>query len=131
MNDDFHDNICHADAGDESSQPRVDTGVLYAMRCLAEFLGHLKNTPHGSSNLLDGTLVYVTSDTAWGKIHTATEWPVLFAGKAGGRLRGDEHHNFAGDNLSKALLTAAQVMGSPITELGIDAGRVTEPLSGV
>jgi hypothetical protein len=56
---------------------------------------------------------------------------VLFVGKAGGGLRGDEHHNFQGDNLSKALLTVAQVMGTNLTELGLDAGRVTEGLSGV
>jgi hypothetical protein len=131
MNDDFHDTICHGDPGDQSSQPRVDTGVLYAMRCLNEFLVMLQNTPHGASNLLDGSLVYVTSDTAWGKTHTKEEWPVLFAGKAAGRLRGDEHHNFPGDNLSKALLTIAQVMGSPRTEIGVDLGRATEPLAGI
>jgi hypothetical protein len=131
MNDDFHDTICHGDAGDQSDQPRVDTGVMYAMRCLNEFLTKLKDTPHGSANLLDAALVYVTSDTAWGKTHTKEEWPVLFAGKAGGRLRGDEHHNFGGENLSRALLTIAQVMGAPITELGIDAGRVSSALPGI
>jgi hypothetical protein len=131
MNDDFHDTICHLDAGDQSNQPRVETGVLYAMRCLNELLLKLKNTPHGGSNLLDNSLVYVTSDTAWGKTHTAEEWPVLLVGKAGGRLRGDEHHNFPGENLSKALLTVAQIMGSNVTEIGLDAGRVTSALSGI
>jgi len=131
MNDDFHDIICHGDAGDQSNQPRVDTGVLYTMKCLNEFLTIFKNTAHGASNLLDSTLVYVTSDTAWGKIHTREEWPVLFAGKAAGRLRGDEHHNFQGENLSKALLTIAQVMGSTATQFGMDAGQVPAPLAGV
>lgn len=131
MNDDFHDTICHGDDGDQSGQPRVDTGVLYTMRCLNEFLSQLANTPHGSSTLLDAALVYVTSDTAWGKIHTREEWPVLFAGKAGGRLRGDEHFNFQGENLSKALLTVAQLMGSTQAELGLDGGLVTSPLSGI
>ncbi len=131
MNDDFHDTICHGDAGDQSNQPRVDTGVLYAMKCLNEFLVNLKNTPHGSSTLLDDTLVYVTSDTAWGKTHTKEEWPVLLAGKAAGRLRGDEHFNFPGENLSRALLTAAQIMGSTQTELGLDGGRVTAALPGI
>jgi hypothetical protein len=131
MNDDFHDTVCHGDPGDESNQPRVDTGVLYAMRCLNEFLTMLAQTPRGSSTLLDDTFVYVTSDTAWGKIHTAQEWPVLFAGKAGGRLRGDEHHNFQGENLSAALLTIAQIMGSDVTQLGIDAGQVTSALAGI
>jgi hypothetical protein len=131
MNDDFHDTICHGDGVDQSTQPRVDTGVKYAMRCLNEFLVKLRDTPHGATNLLDASLVYVTSDTAWGKIHTAEEWPVLFAGKAGGRLRGDEHHNFPSDNLSKALLTVAQVMGSAVTEIGLDQGRASEVLPGI
>jgi hypothetical protein len=131
MNDDFHDTICHGDAGDESNQPRVDTGVMYAMRCLNELLTNFANTPHGSGSLLDSSLVFVTSDTAWGKVHTSEEWPVLLVGKAGGRLRGDEHHNFAGENLSRALLTVARIMGSGIAELGLDAGRVDSVLPGI
>lgn len=130
MDDDFHDIICHGDAGDQSNQPRVDTGVLYAMKCLNELLTKLKNTPRGAGSLLDSTLVLVTSDTAWGKTHTKTEWPVLFAGKANGKLAGDQHVNFPADNLSKALLTAARLMGSTKTEIGLDAGRVTAPLPG-
>jgi hypothetical protein len=131
MDDDFHDTICHSDPGDASDQPRVDTGVLYAMRCLNEFLKQLEGLPHGASNLLDATLVYVTSDTAWGKIHDRTEWPVLLAGRAGGRLRGDEHHNFPGENLSRALLTVARIAGSEVDAIGIDGGRATDVLPGI
>jgi len=131
MNADFHDTICHGDAGDQSSQPRVDTGVQYVIACLKEFLTKMQATTHGASNLLDQSLVYVTSDTAWGKTHTNAEWPVLMAGKAGGKLQGDAHLNFPGDNLSKALLTAAQIMGSTATSFGSGAGAVTGPLSGV
>jgi hypothetical protein len=101
------------------------------MRCLNEFLVKLKNTAYGASNLLDATLVYVTSDTAWGKTHTKGEWPVLFAGKAGGRLRGDEHHNFQNESLSRALLTIAQTMGGTLTEIGLDVGRSTSALPGI
>jgi hypothetical protein len=131
MDDDFHDTICHTDPDDDGYQTRVDTGVQYVTQCLNEFLTKLKNTPHGAGSLLDSVFVLVTSDTAWGKSHTRTEWPVLFAGKAGGRLRGDEHHNFAGDNLSKALFTVAQAMGSTVPQLGLDAGQVSSGLSGV
>jgi hypothetical protein len=131
MNDDFHDTICHTDAGDKSNQARVDTGVQYTMRCLNEFLTKLQSTPHGATNLLDATLVYVTSDTAWGKVHDATEWPVLLAGKAGGRLAGDGHFNFPGENLSRALFTVAQIMGSTKSDFGLDGGKVTAVLPGV
>jgi hypothetical protein len=131
MNADFHDTICHGDAGDMSNQPRVDTGVHYAVTCLNEFLTKMQSTAHGASNLLDQSLVLATSDTAWGKTHTSTEWPVLLAGKAGGKLQGDGHYNFSGDNLSKALLTVSQIMGSKATSFGSGAGAVTAPLSGI
>lgn len=131
MNADFHDTICHTDPGDTSNQPRVDTGVQYTMRCLAEFLGILAATPHGATNLLDETLVYVTSDTAWGRVHDPNEWPVLLAGKAGGRLRGDEHHNFHGEDLGRVLLTIAQGMGVQTTEFGVGNGRTTNALPGI
>jgi hypothetical protein len=131
MDADFHDTICHGDPGDQSNQPRVDTGVHYEMTCLNEFLTKMKATAHGATNLLDQSLVFVTSDTAWGKIHTSTEWPVLLAGKAGGKLQGDGHYNFPGDNLSKALLTVAQIMGSTATSFGGGAGAATAPLTGI
>lgn len=129
MNADFHDTICHGDAGDMSSQPRVDKGVMYAMNCLKEFLTKMQAMPHGATNLLDQALVYVTSDSAWGKTHTKTEWPVLLAGKAGGKLKGDGHFNFPNDNLSKVLFTVARLMGSTAADYGLDAGKVTAPLS--
>ncbi len=131
MNADFHDTICHGDGTDQSTQPRVDTGVQYVIKCLNEFLTKMQATAHGASNLLDQSLVLVTSDTAWGKIHTNSEWPVLLAGKAGGRLQGDGHYNFPGDNLGKALLTTAQIMGSTATTFGSGNGAVTAPLSGI
>jgi hypothetical protein len=131
MNADFHDTVCHTDAGDKSNQPRVDKGVQYTMRCLAELLTAMKGTSHGAGNLLDQTLIYVTSDTGWGKVHDRTEWPVLLVGKAGGKLRGDEHFNYPGENLSRALLTVAQLMGSTETSYGLDGGKVTAALPGI
>ena len=130
MNADFHDTVCHGDAGDQSNQPRVDTGVHYAMTCLNELLTKMKSTTHGASSLLDQSLVLVTSDTAWGKIHTNAEWPVLLAGKAGGKLQGDAHYNFPGENLSKALLTVSQLMGSTATSLAA-AREPWAPLTGI
>jgi hypothetical protein len=131
MNADFHDTINHGDGTDQKTQPRVEKGVLYAMKCLNEFLTKFKNTAFGASTLLDASLIFVTSDSAWGKIHTKEEWPVLLAGKAGGKLKGDMHNNYPADNLSKALLTVAKLMGSPITELGADNGKVNATLSGI
>jgi hypothetical protein len=41
------------------------------------------------------------------------------------------HNNYPADNLSKALFTVAKLMGSPITELGSDNGKVNATLSGI
>jgi hypothetical protein len=75
--------------------------------------------------------MYVTSDTAWGKVHDRTEWPVLLIGKAGGRLAGDTHLNFQSEHLSRALLTVAQVAGSTATSFGLDSGKATAALPGI
>ena len=131
MNADFHDTICHGDGSSQTTQPRVEKGVQYVLKCLNEFLTKFNGTAFGASNLLDASLIYVTSDTAWGKIHTKEEWPVLLVGKAGGKLKGDMHNNYPADNLSKALFTVAKIMGSPISEIGLDNGNVNATLDGI
>jgi hypothetical protein len=131
MNADFHDTICHGDGNSQTTQPRVEKGVQYVLKSLNEFLTKFNATAFGASNLLDASLIYVTSDTAWGKIHTKEEWPVLLVGKAGGKLQGDMHNNYPADNLSKVLFTIAKTMGSPITEIGLDNGNVNATLSGI
>ncbi len=131
MNDDFHDTICHTDPGSSSDQPRVNTGVVYTMTCFAEFLKNLKNVPVGSGTLLDNSLVYASSCTAWGKIHQKTDWPVLLAGKAGGQFAGNQHYRQNNGNLSQVLLTIANAMGANLKEIGLDSGHVTSELSGL
>jgi hypothetical protein len=128
MNADFHDQICHLDPGDESNQPRVHAGVVYTMQCFAEFLTRLRAVTEGAGNLLDSTLVYSTSCTAWGKTHSNQDWPTLLAGKAGGALTGDQHVRYEGENLSRVLLTVANAFGAGLAELGAENGLVSSAL---
>jgi Protein of unknown function (DUF1552) len=131
MNDDFHDTICHTDPGDNASQTRVNRGVIYTMQCLATLLEKLKALPEGDGNVLDNSLVYVTSCTSWGKVHDATDWPVLLAGKAGGALKGNLHVRNDGENLSKVLFSIANIMGAKTTSLGAAEGLVTSGVTGL
>lgn len=131
MNADFHNTICHGDAGTSSDQPRVNTGVLYTMQCFAEFLTKLQSITEGAGTLLDNSLVYATSCTSWGKVHTTNEWPVLLAGKAGGQFAGDQHFRQQNGNLSQVLLTVANAMGANLKQIGLDSGHVTAELSGL
>jgi hypothetical protein len=128
MNDDFHNTICHTDAGDSASQTRVHRGVVYAMEALAYFLEKLASYSEGTGTVLENSLVYVTSCTAWGKIHDVTEWPVLFAGKAGGALNGNQHYRAVDRNLSDALFTVAKIFDPSITSLGKAAGQTSSVL---
>lgn len=132
MNDDFHDTICHGDAGDNAHQPRVHRGVIYAMQALAVFLEKLAALTEGSGTVLDNSLVYVTSCTSWGKIHDTSEWPVLLAGKASGALRGDQHYRAMNDQISsQVLLTIANIFGANLTTLGKGPAQATSELSGL
>jgi len=131
MNDDFHDTICHTDAGDNAHQQRVHRGVVYTMQSLAAFVGRLAAMPEGAGTVLDNSLVYVTSCTSWGKIHDRTEWPVLLVGKAGGAIKGDQHYRAEGRLLPEVLLTIANVFGANLTTLGKDASQVSTELSGL
>jgi len=131
MNADFHNTICHGDPGTSSDQPRVNTGVLYTMQCFAEFLAKLQGIPEGAGTLLDSSLVYATSCTAWGKVHTTNEWPVLLAGKAGDQFAGNQHFRKPNGNLSQILMTVGNAMGANLKEIGLDSGHVTSELSGL
>ena len=96
--------------------------MLYTMTCLNEFLTAFKTRPRRLEPARQHTRVRHLRYRL-GKTHSKVEWPVIFAGKANGKLKGDQHSNFPSDNLSKALLTVAQIMGSKLTTLGLDGGN--------
>ena len=134
MNADFHDTIAHTDAGNNATtgyQTRYHKGVIYAMQALNTFAGQLSKMSEGAGTVLDNMLIYVTSDTAWGKVHDTTEWPVLFVGKAGGALKGDQHFRAANGNLSSALLTIANIFGAGLKTIGKGNGQTSAELSGL
>lgn len=131
MNDDFHDVICHNDPGDAAGQTRVHRGVVYTMESLAVFLEKLASITEGTETLLDRSLVYVTSCTAWGKPHGIDDWPALLIGKAGGSVETNRHINMNGGNLSDVLFTIAKTFGSPISSLGVGAGESSSEIPGI
>src|SRR5260370_39992341 len=101
------------------------------MECFLAFFQRLGSLTEGAGTMLDQSLIYATSDVSSGLRHEHLEFPVLMAGKAGGRLRGDVHVRANGDNYTKALVTAANLMGVTTNGIGIDAGRATEVIAGL
>jgi len=134
LNADFHDTIAHTDAGNNATtgyQTRYHKGIVYAMQGLNTFASQLSKMTEGAGTVLDNMLIYVTSCTGWGKVHDTSEWPVLFLGKAGGALKGDQHFRAANGNLSSALLTIANIFGAGLKTIGKGNGQTSTELAGL
>ena len=134
LNADFHDTIAHTDAGNNATtgyQTRYHKGIIYAMQGLNTFASQLSKMTEGAGTVLDNMLIYVTSCTGWGKVHDTSEWPVLFLGKAGGALKGDQHFRAANGNLSSALLTIANIFGAGLKTIGKGNGQTSTELAGL
>ncbi|MDX2053556.1 MAG: DUF1552 domain-containing protein [Polyangiaceae bacterium] len=134
MNADYHDTICHEDPGGHTGpdiQTRVHKGVLFTMESLAEMLVKMQGISVGGGNLLDYSLIYSSTDTAWGKTHQMTDFPVMLIGKAGGKLTGNQHLRHPGSNMSQVLLSIANIMGSPVTSFGSDVALATTGVPGL
>lgn len=96
---------------------------------LAYFLQRLRDTEEGAGNLLEHSSILVCTEHAEGWTHSQDDMPMLICGKGGGRLRGNVHFRGAGDNTTRALLTALRGAGLPLTEFGYEAGYTNAPLA--
>jgi hypothetical protein len=119
---DIHDDISHQEPGD---QPRMNSAILYWMGQFKYFLEKMAATPDGAGNLLDNSLVYGTSDVSDGKSHGIKDFPAIFFGKAGGKVKGDQHIRVANnDNFSKILFTLVNLYGANVTQFGAGPGLI-------
>lgn len=117
--------ICHDEA---VPQPTVHAAVVYIMQQLAVFLRTLRETPEGDGNLLDRCAILCTTELSEGNTHTNDEFPVLIAGRGGGRLRGNRHVRVGRANASLAGLSALRGAGLPVERFGHGAGEVRDVL---
>jgi hypothetical protein len=103
----------------------MNIGVRYAMTNLNDLLVRMKNTPDGAGNLLDNSCVYTTSCTAESQTHSNLDYPVLVSGKAGGKLKGDQHIRLIDTNTSSVLYTLYTMFGGTAQSFGMAEGQVT------
>ncbi len=61
--------------------------------------------------------------------HSGVDFPLLVAGKAGGKLKGDTHIRLVGENVSKVPFTLLTAMGGTATSFGSGDGLVTAGIS--
>jgi hypothetical protein len=84
-------------------------------------------SPAGGT-LLDNLLVYATSEYGSGWHHKHEEFPVILAGKAGGRLKTGNHVRVPNGNLSDVGHTIVQALGLRQSNWGWSGGESTSTL---
>ena len=120
----FHSASHHQDRDDRiTDYAKINK---YHVSLLPYFLEKLKNTKEGDSNLLENTLVIYGSPMGNSNVHNHKRCPLIFAGHAGGALKGGVHVKGAdGTPMANALLTAAHAVGlSDLKTLGDSTGTL-------
>jgi hypothetical protein len=102
------------------------------MRCWAYLLEQMDKVQEGAGTLLDNALVYGSTCVAWGKAHSATQWPVMIFGRAGGALKGNFHYAAPSeDNVAKVAMTIGNIFGLGLKEFGKGPGLVNQEVPAI
>ena len=98
---------------------------LYHASLVPYFLQKLRDTPDGDGNLLDHSMVLYGSPIGDSNAHNHKRLPILLAGKANGRLKGNMHVKPEdGTPLANVLLGMMQKLGVEIDQIGDSTGVV-------
>ena len=92
---------------------------------VAYLIDKMKNTPDGDGNLLDHSLVLYGSPMGDGSVHNHLRIPIFLAGKANGKLTGNNHLLCKdGTPFANVLLTLLQKLGVETDSFGDSNGTV-------
>ena len=121
----FHPASHHQDREDRIRDfQKINT---YHVAQLPYFLNKLKNTPDGDGTLLDNTLVIYGSPMGNSNVHNHKRCPLIFAGHAGGQLKGGLHIKAAdGTPMANPLLGAMHLLGLDDTKTFGDSTGVMD-----
>ena len=73
-------------------QEFIHKSVIVSMECCAYLLELMKDASEGRGNLLDQSCVLIGSDVSEGWAHSEVDFPLIVAGRAGGRLKYQAGH---------------------------------------
>jgi hypothetical protein len=97
----------------------------YHVSQVARFLERMKNTPDGDGSLLDHSLFMYGSGMGLANSHQHDALPMILAGGANGRLKGNRHLKYPEETpLANLLLSIADKAGVHLDSLGDSTGRL-------
>ena len=103
-------------------QAKINT---YHMEMFANFLNKLKATPDGDGNMLDNSMILYGSGMSNSNVHAHDQLPILIAGGAAGKLKGDRHIKVKNDTpLSNLLISMLDKAGVRTDHFGDSSGRI-------
>jgi hypothetical protein len=103
-------------------QAKINT---YHMEMFAAFLDKLKATPDGDGNMLDNSMILYGSGMSNSNVHAHDQLPILIAGGAAGKLKGDRHIKVKNDTpLSNLLISMMDKAGVRTDHFGDSSGRI-------
>lgn len=129
--------VHHAYTHEEADDPKLGyqkTVVSFhtvIMNGLAEMVKTLEGMREGDSTLLDRTLMLASTDTGLAKVHSLENFPLITAGRAGGRLKTGIHVHTNGDPATRVGLTLQQAMGLAINSWGTDSMTTNKSMTEV
>ena len=123
---DGHHSISHHQGDPEKVDKLIKIDELH-VGMFAYLLKRLQETPEGDGTLLDHSLVVFGSSISESNIHTHDDLPIVLAGGAGGRLKGNRHLVYPKETpLNNLFLNMFDLAGLPhIDGFGDSTGRLT------
>lgn len=85
----------------------------------ARMLELLEQIPEGDSNVLANSAILATSEHTEPMSHSTVDMPLVFAGLAGGRLKGGQWYHGQEEKVSKAGLTMLRASGIDVERFGV------------
>lgn len=123
-----HHEISHHQSLPEN-YAKLETINRWELAQFAKLLQKLKTSPEGEGNLLDSTVVFLSSEISDGNAHNHNNLPVLLAGKLGGAITPGRHVKYGGEPpLANLFISLAHAFGIPADSFGDDG---TGPLPGL
>jgi len=124
---DGHHSISHHQGDQERLDKLIKIDELH-VSMFAYLVDRLKATPDGDGTLLDHALVLFGSSISESNIHTHDDLPIVLAGRANGRLKGNRHLVYAKETpLNNLFLNMFDLAGVPDVEgFGDSTGRLTD-----
>ena len=112
-----HHQLTHDEPGDMPTVKRITESIMLDG---AYFLEQLEQIQEGDGTLLDHSAILFTTDVSYARTHQIDEYPILVAGRAGGRLNSGFHYR------SETKENACMVSLSLIRALGLNRAKFGE-----